>query len=122
MDSTTPIGEVIAALEREIEDKRRTLATLKALLVGAPREVRITENGPVIAVLGGNAGAHKVMTVGGAAVEILRDAGRPLHGLRELLPMLQERGVKVDKNTLPTALGRQTVLKKVEPGVWAYRP
>ena len=44
-----------------------------------------------------------------------------MHATRELLPLIQERGITVTKTTLPTALRRQKSLKKIEPGVWAAK-
>jgi len=116
MDSTTTIGDAITLLEREIEDRRRALSVLKAMVGLSPSQLPLTgTNKPA-----NGSASRKAVTVGGAAVEILQAAGRPLHAMRELLPLIQERGIKVSKTTLPTALSRQKALKKVEAGVWTY--
>ena len=66
--------------------------------------------------------AEGKLTIGGAAREILRQAGKPLHGVRDIYPQLVQRGIKTNKNGLQTILGRTPNIRKVDgsPNTWAY--
>lgn len=119
METTTTLGDAIARLEHEIDDRQRALAVLKAMVRSdAPPPTHHEKmNGTTKR---GATSDPQSKTVGGAAADILRTAGRPMHALREILPLIQEKGIAVSKTTLPTALGRRKDLKKIEPGVWTY--
>jgi hypothetical protein len=114
------VGDAITALKKEIQDRAKTLSVLEQMVANqgpeeepgshprqddAPRARRRSSPG----------------SVGSNAVEILQAAGRPMHGLRELLPALQARGLKPSKASLPTTLMRQkSRIRRTAPGTWAY--
>lgn len=56
------------------------------------------------------------------AREILKVAGKPLHGTRDIYPLLQHRGSKIKKGGLQSVLGRTKGIRKVEgvPNTWEY--
>ena len=116
MNSQTTIGDAIAVLEREIEERRRTVALLKSMLNGSSEHRKVTPAAPAASEQ-----EPGEMTVGAAATAILKASGRPMHATRELLPLIQEKGIRVSKTTLPTALSRQKELFRTDPGVWAYK-
>ena len=55
-------------------------------------------------------------------MEILREAGRPMHGLTELLPALEARGIKVKHTAgLATILMRTGMVERTAPGTFAVK-
>jgi hypothetical protein len=99
MDRTTPIGDVLSLLKREIAERQAIVAKLESLLTPMPR----TRTG-----------------VGEAAAEILRAVGRPMHGLREILPALEERGfIFKTRQGFGTMLIRTGRIRRVAPGTFA---
>jgi hypothetical protein len=119
------VRDAIALLEAEIAEKKTLLAALKSA-VGAPKSNGAAETSG--GALGGQAAlpsarqvpAGRPLPLPAAAALALKEAGKPMHALHELLPLLAGRGVKVSNTTLPTALSRAKNVRKISPGVWAY--
>ena len=100
MNRNTPIGDFVSLLKREIADRQALLATLEPLLTPPPRS-----------------------GVGRAAVEILREAGRPMHGLREIVPALEAKGFEFKTQAgFATTLLRTGYIRRTAPGTFAYDP
>lgn len=99
MDRSTPVGDFLSLLRREIADRQVLVAKLESMLTPSPR----TRTG-----------------LSQAAVEILQKAGRPMHGLREILPALEARGFAVSKKGFATALIRSGRIRRIAPGTFAY--
>ena len=76
MDRNMTVGDLVSLLRREIEQRQSLLAELESRLDAAP--------------------AVRRKGAGLAAVEILRAAGRPMHGLGEILPALQTEGYELN--------------------------
>ena len=107
----TTIGAVVTTLRREIDERKTLLAMLEAITAtgaSAPAEtIRRRRNRSPIVV---------------ASLEILRDAGRPMHGLTELLPALEARGLKLaHPASLATALMRSGEVDRPSPGTFAAK-
>ena len=113
MHSNMRIGAVIAQLRKEIADKQTALATLEALVAGNESP---PESAPV------KMPVERQYGMGKAAVEILKAAGRPLHGRRELLPALEAKGFKVRTTHIATMLMRTKQVTRTAPGTFAYKP
>jgi uracil phosphoribosyltransferase len=101
MGRDTTIGELLALLKSEITDRKALVDKLESM-VGAEPPTRT-----------------KGLAL--AAVEILRAAGRPMHGLHEILPALQARGfVLRSRAGFATTLLRTGQVRRTAPGTFAY--
>ena len=102
MDRQTSVGDFLSTLKREIEERQRLVSELEAR-VGAEPAPRKTGH------------TH-------AAVEILREAGRPMHGLDEVLPALEAMGYRpVSRAGFGTGLLRTGKIIRTAPGTFAYK-
>jgi hypothetical protein len=83
------IGVLATALQKEIDEKTTFLAMLKAVMaqgVSPSTPYGAGGGGSVVPITSGKRRRGKKPTIAAASLEILRAAGRPLHGLREILP------------------------------------
>ena len=98
MSPNLSIAEVLAILKTEIAQRQATVSTLEGLLAGGehPSAGSPTRGRP--------RGTNSVAAV---TIEILREVGRPMHGIGEIVPALRARGVHIKNNNgLATALLR----------------
>ncbi len=113
-----PIGAAIAALKREVADRQSALAILEALLAPSGQSAPTTTNGTTRR-------RRKGKRRGGSArlaVEIIRAAGRPMHGLTEIIPALEARGLKFkNPSGLATALMRTGEIERTAPGTFGLK-
>lgn len=110
MDRDTTVREFVCALKREIEERRTLIAALEAR-VGSdekpePASPRVCRTGMTSAVL-----------------DILREAGRPMHALNEVIPALEARGFTVrSKGGFATLMLRTGQVVRTAPGTYALKP
>jgi hypothetical protein len=116
-NSSTSLGSMIGVLEREVEEKTKALFILKAFLA---QPVTASTETPATSRIRTARGAN-THSAAKTAVEILREAGRPLHGLREIVPALMARGYSISPAGLPSALIRFPEVVRVAPGTFAYQ-
>jgi hypothetical protein len=130
MNPNMTVRDAIAQLEAEIQEKNTLLAALRAAVDNGtpspvtrvfklPRPPKRNHKKPAAAPISPG-GSLKSMTVAAAATQVLKEAGRPMHGRRELLPALLHRGVKVDETTLPVAAKRSKNIERTAPGTYRY--
>jgi hypothetical protein len=106
-----PLSSAIALLEKEIAEKQAALAALKALYARGT---------PPIELPRGRGG--KKPSIATAAIAILKAAGRPMHGQRELLPALEAQGIKIKHPAgLPTILLRTKRVERTSRGTYAFK-
>jgi hypothetical protein len=104
MNRGTTVGDFVSLLRTEIAERQALLAQL---------ESRIDDGAPAL----------KKRSIGIAAASILRDAGRPMHGLDEILPALVASGYEVKRREgFATTLLRVRGIVRVAPGTFAYDP
>lgn len=146
----TTIGAVMSLLRQEIESRKTALAMLEALVGRAasptgpvtPASVAATDASNRIDHSGATAGSSSNATAetgsagagciaGGpssgkkpsiaiASVRILREAGRPMHGVHELVPALAARGFRIKYGSgLGTLLLRTGEIERTAPGTYA---
>src|SRR5579884_4313785 len=102
MDRDMSVGDLVSLLKQEIAERQKLVEQLRARL--------------------GETSTPRKSGVAAEAVEILRSAGRPMHGLREILPELQRRGfVPGSRAGFATALLRTGNVIRTAPGTFAYR-
>lgn len=116
----------IAAMEKEREALGTAISMLRALIASgvSPGTVVGTSNGVVVPITPGKRPRRggKKPSIAAASLEILRQAGRPMHGLRELLPALEAMGLKVKhKAGLATILMRTGEVVRTSPGTFAMK-
>jgi hypothetical protein len=103
MDRNMTVGDLVSLLRREIAQRQSLLKELESRLDAAP--------------------SARKKGAGLAAVEILRAAGRPMHGLGEILPALHTSGYEINsKAGLPALLLRTGQVRRTAPGTFAYSP
>lgn len=103
MDRNMTVGDLVSLLRREIEQRQSLLAELESRIDAAP--------------------VTRKKGAGVAAVEILRAAGRPMHGLGEILPQLQTSGYELaSKAGFATLLLRTGQVRRTAPGTFVYAP
>jgi hypothetical protein len=106
MDREITVKALVCLLKEEIAERRVLLAGL---------ETRLGEDGP--------SPAHKRTGMGAAAVEILREGGRPMHGLGEILPALKARGFDVSRRAgFASVMMRNPEVVRTAPGTYALKP
>jgi hypothetical protein len=119
------IGVLATALQKEIDEKTTFLAMLKAVMaqgVSPSTPYGAGGGGSVVPITSGKRRRGKKPTIAAASLEILRAAGRPLHGLREILPALEAQGIKIKhKAGLATVLMRTGEVERTSPGTFAVR-
>ena len=112
MNRETTIGDFVSLLKREIEERQTIIAALEARLGSEPAI-------PAAPAPRGKRSAG----IGAAAVKILREVGRPMHGLGEILPALEARGFTVAHRAgFATTLMRTGEIDRVAPGTYAAKP
>jgi hypothetical protein len=105
MNRETTVADLAAALKREIADRQRMLADIEARMAAQPQPRTATPHTGAAA----------------EAVEILRSARRPMHGLHEIVPELARRGFVVRSRAgFCTALLRTKRVVRTAPGTFAY--
>jgi hypothetical protein len=109
MDSELTVKALVCQLKREIEERRTLLAGLEARCGEEPETQQPTP------------ARRTGMTA--AAVEVLREVGRPMHGLGEILPALKARGFDVSKRAgFASVIMRSGQVVRVAPGTYALKP
>ncbi len=124
MNAQTPIGVAITLLRKEIDERKTALSILEALVAQGVTALPAVANGAGPASRGGRrrGGRGGKQTVGQAAVAIMRAAGRPLHGLREIIPALEAQGYKISHRAgLATTLLRTGEVVRTSPGTFAVK-
>ena len=115
MRTDMPIGTAIAMLKKEIAEKQAALSVLETLVA----------NGSNAAAQGTGPRPRRgrpTQSVGAAAVDILKATGRPMHGLREILPALLDQGYKIKHRAgLATTLLRTGEIERTAPGTFAVK-
>jgi hypothetical protein len=100
------VQALVCLLEREIEERRTLVAALRARMGGEPKA----------------APAARRTGVGAAVVAILREAGRPMHGLGEILPALNARGFEVSRRAgFASVVLRTGQTVRTAPGTYALK-
>jgi hypothetical protein len=117
INRNTPIGAAIATLKKEAADRQSAAAILEALIATVTGEpTSPAEEGPRHRRRG-----KRGAGCGQAAIEIIRAAGRPLHGLTEILPALEARGYRIERSGLPTTLMRTKRIRRTAPGTFGLK-
>jgi hypothetical protein len=123
----TRLGAAKAKIRRQVEDLQRLLIQLEAMTASSPSTTSTTSTTkqrkqgfpsgtPTSASTLRNRG------IGQAALEVLRQAGRPMHGLREVLPIIEQQGFHVrSRSGFATLLVRTGQVVRVAPGTFAFR-
>jgi hypothetical protein len=122
----TPIGVTLTLLRKERDERNTAIAILEALIaqgVSPSSPVNVAGVTPITTVgVGGKkyrAGKKGRQSVASAALAILRAAGRPMHGLREIVPALEAQGYKLKhKAVLATTLMRSGDVERTAPGTF----
>jgi len=101
MTRDTTVRDLVSLLRREIADRQALVERLEAIVGTEP--------------------PTRTKGIGAAAVEILRDAGRPMHARGEILPALEARGFKPKSTAgFATTLLRTGQIRRTAPGTFAY--
>jgi hypothetical protein len=104
MDRETTIGDFVSLLKQEIAERQKLVDELESRVGKEPR-------------------ATSRSGLGAEAIEILRAAGRPMHGLHELLPELERRGYTMrSRGNLAGALLSTKRITRTAPGTFALKP
>jgi hypothetical protein len=110
MNRDTTIGDLVSLLKREIAERQTLIAALEARL------------GPERAAPVAKVAKKSDVSVATAAAEILREKGRPMHGLDEILPALAERGIIVrNRNGFGTTMLRNPEIVRTAPGTYGLK-
>jgi hypothetical protein len=142
----TTFAEALLTLRREAEARQRFIAMIEASIAsGVDPQTRVADAMPMEPDQEPSGGAKVVAlkavpqaqpkgpppppipeykalpTAGQAAVALLREAGAPLHGTKQIGPALEARGVKLCKGTLPKSLARCPDIVRVGVNLWALR-
>jgi hypothetical protein len=102
MNRDMTVGDLVSLLKREIAERQNLIRELEARArpSSAPGRPR-----------GG---------IATTAIDVLRDAGRPMHGLSELLPAIEARGVHIASRAgFATSLLRTDKITRTAPGTYA---
>ena len=120
------VGALAATVRKEIEERKTFLAMLEAVMAQGVSPSTPYTGGSVVPITSaikhrrGRGG--KKPSVAAASLEILRQAGRAMHGLRELLPAVEAQGLKVKhKAGFATTLMRTGRVDRVAPGTFAIK-
>jgi hypothetical protein len=115
VNDRTTIGDAKTDLRQRIANQQTALHILEALTAPMPRSTvgpSHTEGTPARK-------RRNNVGVGRAAIEILRRAGRPMHGLSEIVPALQAAGYHVHAHGLATTLLRTGLVERTGRGTFA---
>ena len=117
------VGALAATIRKEIEERKTFLAMLDAVMAqGVSPSTPYTGSSAVPITSAERRRGGKKPSVAAASLEILREVGRPMHGLRELLPAVEARGLKVKhKAGYATTLMRTGQIDRVAPGTFALK-
>lgn len=96
-----------AELLPTVEANLTALLRSRAILSGEEPEATLASSS-----LGRQGGIARTGSIGALAIEILRDAGRPLH-VNELVTRLREKGNKAAKHTVVGSLARYTKIGRM---------
>ena len=119
MNKSTTIGAALAALRKEVADRQSAMAILEALVATGASDAGHAEPGTSRRR---RRGKTRPGGVGQITIEIIRAAGRPLHGLREIVPALQARGLKPRSTAgLATTLLRTGAIERTAPGTFGLK-
>lgn len=109
MNRDTSVGEFLDQLRREVDDRQLLIYALSERLDEPTKSPATTE-------------APTRVGVAQAAADILREAGRPMHGLHEILPALRARGFAPKSRAgFATLLLRTGKIIRTAPGTYAYK-
>src|SRR5271166_5025820 len=126
VSADTPIGVLMTTLEKEIEERKTLVAMLRAVMAtGVSPTTSFAASGgavvPITSVTHRRRGGKKP-SIAAASIEILRRAGRPMHGLREIMPALEAQGIRMRyKAGLATILIRTGEVERTAPGTFALK-
>ena len=100
------VGDLVSLLKREIADRQRLVDDLEARVAPKPTGPRVPRK----------------TSVASATAEILRETGRPMHGLDEIFPELSRRGLAPRSRAgFATTLLRTGEIVRTAPGTYALR-
>ena len=132
LDPKTTIEDAIKRLRAEIKERQQALTMLERLIVPSappPPSLQAVASPAIPApappptsvpapVKRRRPGAGKV------ALQILREAGHPMHGVENIYPELVRRGVSIQKTAVQTALSREAGIRKIkgQPNTWEAIP
>jgi hypothetical protein len=126
LDSGLTLKAAIASMQKEREALGTAIAMLQALIAtgvsaSSPFNGSALHNTAPVSGKRARRGGKKP-SIAHASIEILREAGRPMHGLREIIPALAARGVKVkQKASLATILLRTGEIERTSPGTYGLK-
>jgi hypothetical protein len=120
MQRNMPVGAAIDLLRKEIAEKQSVLAALEAMVTAGTESTAhaLPTNGAP------KPGARrgKKLSVARAGLEILKTAGRPMHGLREIVPALEAQGYKIKHRAgFATVLLRTNQVERTAPGTFKLK-
>jgi hypothetical protein len=119
--------------ERQAEEKLRLAESLEVYTAGKTAPPPPEAPGPMAKVIplssgaSGTSGALDIPpppkpSLLRAAIEVLREAGRPLHATSQIVPILEARGyVMSHKSNLASAFGKCRDVEKVGVGTFALK-
>ena len=108
------VAAAIAQLKKEVADRQAAAAILEALVTHRALPTSGIDSPPAER-------EGQRPSVAEAAVQILRTAGRAMHGSSELLPMLMADGYQIRANSLGSAILRTGQVVRTARGVFAFR-
>jgi hypothetical protein len=122
----TTIAAAIAAMQKEREALGTAISVLQALVANgvSPSTAVGVSGGVVVPFTAGRRARRggRKPSIAQASIDILRAAGRPLHGLRELIPELEAQGVRIKhKSGLATTLMRTGEVERTAPGTFRFK-
>lgn len=115
----TTIGVTMTMLRRELDERRTMLSMLEAI-TGRGAAPLITAPDAPTATRPSRRHHDGRPSIAAAAEAILRSANRPMHGLREILPLLEAQGYHLaHRASLAGTLTRGRRIVRTAPGTFA---
>jgi hypothetical protein len=111
--SSTTIGDAMELLRAEIDQKQQLLSMLEAMFRAKDAADTDASSGVIAAKAPRSGIAYE-------AARILKASGRAMHGLREIAPALEAKGVKFNRSGLATGMIRSGLVRRVGRGTFAY--
>jgi hypothetical protein len=116
-----PIGAAIGQLKREIAERQAALVVLETLVEKGVSSVPASASSQPVKRGRPRLGAAGSTAVD-AAVIIVREAGRPMHGLSEILPELERRGHHYShRASLASSLLKSGKFVRTAPGTFGLK-
>jgi hypothetical protein len=114
LNRSMTICDAILALRSEVDSKMHLLAELEKVF----NEDVTAEANPAVAAVSKKKTSN--YGIGYEAAKILREAGRPMHAMREIHPALAAKGIKCAKAGLATSMTRSGLCQRVGRGLFAH--